>query len=207
MRSITLIALLFVSIAFSQKKSKMEWGFFGKKTVAQRNATFPFKDAKKVVLVAYPSPNGVYVDENRDAHPGLSESFKNDPHNYITIVKLPKGAKYYVTESATLPQSEIDKLSNVLLNYTVKTPSDMVEPINCHYEPSNAILFLDKDEKVISYIEIYFECEQFYQFPQTTIPYFDVLCLWDGHEKMVGLIKDIFKNAGIKRGVEEIKFK
>lgn len=62
-RDVTLLVLLFSLNCFSQN-SKIKWGLYGKKTVEERRVTFPFNETKKVLLVAFPSPNQSVVDED-----------------------------------------------------------------------------------------------------------------------------------------------
>lgn len=47
---------------FSQN-SKIKWGLYGKKTTEELRATFPFNESKKVLLIAFLSPNTIIVDE------------------------------------------------------------------------------------------------------------------------------------------------
>ena len=48
-----LLFFLFLGLSSYSQSSKIKWGLYGKKTVEERRATFPFSEAKKVVLVAF----------------------------------------------------------------------------------------------------------------------------------------------------------
>ena len=61
-----LLFFLFLGLSSYSQSSKIKWGLYGKKTVEERRATFPFSEAKKVVLVAFPSPYAVFEDEEDD---------------------------------------------------------------------------------------------------------------------------------------------
>lgn len=63
------ILLLFVflhDISYSQDKSNVECGFFGTKTVEERNSIFPFSEAEKILLISYPNAE-VYELSKRDS--------------------------------------------------------------------------------------------------------------------------------------------
>jgi hypothetical protein len=62
------------------------------------------------------------------------------------------------------------------------------------YEPRNAILFLDKDKKVIAYIELCFDCSQ-YLVREGKIK------IGEFCDEKFERIKDIFKRSGITYGL------
>lgn len=190
---------------FSQN-SKIKWGLYGKKTVEERRATFPFSDAKKVVLVAFPSPNMNVVNDK------TGEELKVDSINlirwnvkFIKSFELPaRKSKYYATEIVELNQNQIDSLSHILINYKLKKdklPKEyVIFGIGC-YTPRNAILFLDANDKILSYVEICFECHRFIQMPKETIININLFSMLQESFKMIDLIKDFMKINGIKYGV------
>jgi len=192
---------------FSQN-SKIKWGLYGKKTVEERRATFPFSEAKKVLLVAFPSPNMNVVNDE------TGEELKVDSINlirwnvkFIKSFELPeRKSKYYATEIVELNQNQIDSLSHILINYKLKKDKLPDEysffGIGC-YTPRNAILFLDDNDKVLSYIEICFECHQFYQMPKETIININLFSQLEESFKMIDLVKDFMKANGLKYGVLE----
>jgi hypothetical protein len=190
---------------FSQN-SKIKWGLYGKKTVEERRATFPFSDAKKVLLVAFPDPNMNVV--NRDS----GETFKIDSLNlirwnikFIKSFELPQSEKkYFATEIVELNQNQIDSLSHILLNYKFKKNKiSNFTLMPTSFYPKNAILFLDSNNKVFSYIELCSGGFQFTQLPVQTIPYFNIFGQMRESWKMIDLIRDFFKANGITQGFLE----
>ncbi len=178
---------------------------YGKKTVEERRATFPFSDAKKVLLVAFPDPNMNVVNGD------TGETFKIDSLNlirwnikFIKSFELPaRKSKYYATEIVELNQDKIDSLSHILINYKLKKDKFKEHAIfasGC-YTPRNAILFLDANDKILSYIEICFECHRFIQMPKETIINFNLFSVLEESFKMIDLVKDFMKINGIKYGI------
>jgi len=191
---------------FSQNP-KIKWGLYGKKTVEERRATFPFSDAKKVLLVSFPNPINSIVEVDGVLITNDSLKLINMHFNIIKSFELPERKnRYYATEIVQLNQNQIDSLSNILINYKLKKdklPKEyVVFGIGC-YTPRNAILFLDDNDKVLSYIEICFECQKFYQNPKETIVNFNLFSMLEESFKMIDLIKDFMKINGIKYGVLE----
>lgn len=190
---------------FSQNP-KIKWGLYGKKTVEERRATFPFSDAKKVLLVAFPDPNMSVVNVE------TGEELKVDSINlirwnvkFIKSFELPeKDYKYYATEIVELNQNQIDSLSHILLNYKFKKNkiSNFILMPTSFY-PKNAILFLNSNNKVFSYIELCSGGFQFTQLPEQTIPYFNIFGQMRESWKMIDLIRDFFKANGITQGFSE----
>ncbi|WP_298307988.1 hypothetical protein [Flavobacterium sp.] len=190
---------------FSQN-SKIKWGLYGKKTVEERRATFPCSDAKKVLLIAFPDPNMNVVNGD------TGETFKIDSLNlirwnikFIKSFELPQSEKkYFATEIVELNQNQIDSLSHILLNYKFKKNklSELILTPTSSY-PKNAILFLNSNNKVFSYIELCSEGYQFCQMPEETITYFNVFSYYKESWKMIDLIRDFFKANGITQGFSE----
>lgn len=190
---------------FSQN-SKIKWGLYGKKTVEERRATFPFSDAKKVLLVAFPDPNRSVVNDE------TGEELKVDSINlirwnvkFIKSFELPQSEKkYFATEIVELNQNQIDSLSHILLNYKFKKNKiSNFTLMPTSFYPKNAILFLDSNNKVFSYIELCSGGFQFTQLPEQTIPYFNIFGQMRESWKMIDLIRDFFKANGITQGFLE----
>jgi hypothetical protein len=94
-------------------------------------------------------------------------------------------------EVKTLDKSMADKLLDILVNYD--NGDNGLEIAMC-YEPRNGIVFLDRSEKVLGYIEICFDCQQLKIEPKT-LPVAS-FC----NEKM-DVIQGIFIKTGITYGV------
>lgn len=163
-----LIFIIFLfNISFSQNKSNVECGFFGKKTVEERNSIFPFSEAKKVLLISYPNAEEYHL--KRKDSVGLSEYGYKIEKEFIFHDSL--NVKLYdATKIVELKNKTINELSNLMFNYDYKIKANdtllTISVVDC-YTPRNAILFLDKNEKVVSVLEICFECIQYYLFPKS----------------------------------------
>jgi hypothetical protein len=98
----------------------------------------------------------------------------------------------------------MDSLSQILLNNKFKKnklSKFRLTPTSSY--PKNAILFLNLNNKVFSYIELCSEGYQFSQMPNETIPYFNIFSYYRESWKMMDLIRDFFKSNGIKEGFVE----
>lgn len=201
---LSIFLLLFGFNCYSQN-SKIKWGLYGKKTVDERRATFPFNEAKKVLLISFPDPN-MYV-ENATGERLIVDSLNLIRWNYkfIKSFELPERKyKYFAREIVELNQNQIDALSKILLNYKFKNnklSNLRLTPTSSY--PKNAILFLNSNKKVFSYIELCSEGYQFSQIPYETIPYFNVFSYYRESWKMMDLIRDFFKSSGINEGFVE----
>lgn len=102
-------------------------------------------------------------------------------------------------ETKTLSHQEEEELIDILYNYNYdpKVNRDsIIGEINICYEPRNAILFRNKKNKIITYLEICFECLQ-YRKPKR-------LKIGDFCQEKFDLLKDHFKRVGIKFGTIEL---
>lgn len=201
-----LILFLFLGLNCYSQSSKIKWGLYGKKSVEERRATFPFSEAKKVVLVAFPSPYTVFEDEEDGMLKKDSVDIVGWGLNVVKTFKLPeRETKYIAIEMIELNQNQIDSLSHILINYKLKNdklPETYTVYASGCYEPRNAILFLDSNNTVISYFEICFECHEFSQLPMDkTIINMNTISNLPEAKKMLDLIKDFMKKCGIEYGV------
>lgn len=178
MRNHILLELFLLNLtnSFCQRKSNVKCGFFGNKTVEQRNATFPFNESKKIVLISYPNEesfmilgeDGNYSTPQNDSLGFSKAGFKIEKEFSFQINDtLPKSV-YDATKIVELNQIEIDEFSNWLINYDYqlvrKNKPVSISLANC-YTPRNAVVFLNNDNKVISILEICFECGHYYLLP------------------------------------------
>ena len=172
----------------------------------ERRATFPFSEAKKVLLISFPDPNmSVQNIETGEDLKVDSLNLIRWKYKFIKSFELPESKrKYFATEIVDLSQNQIDNLSQILLNYKFKKNklSNLALTPTSSY-PKNAILFLNSNNKVFSYIGFCSEGYQFSQMPNETIPYFNVFSYYRESWKMIDLIRDFFKSNGIKEGFEE----
>jgi hypothetical protein len=116
----------------------MPCSHFGKLTLKQRLALYPFNKAKSVMLVSFTdtTPYDSY-DKKRKRIPPLKT----------------------VENKITLNAAAIDKLSDLLFNVGYDTNDMFVsELIECR-NLKNAIVFLDGKDEPFEYIGVYFGCD------------------------------------------------
>ncbi|MBC7849660.1 MAG: hypothetical protein H7Y31_07985 [Chitinophagaceae bacterium] len=97
-------------------------------------------------------------------------------------------------ESVTLNETLRVKLEDVLLNY-ISRPGVKYGEVYACYEPRNAILFFDKSENIIGYIELCFDCYGLKIEPGTI--FLGMFCSTTYNE-----MKKIFIEAGITYGMK-----
>ncbi|CAM3548390.1 hypothetical protein FLGE108171_02545 [Flavobacterium gelidilacus] len=109
-----LLVLFLHNISYSQDKSNVECGFFGTKTVEERNSIFPFNKTEKVLLISYPNTE-VYQLSRKDSV-GLTEYGYKIEKEFIFHDSL-KVKLYDATKVVKLNDKAINGLSNILFNY------------------------------------------------------------------------------------------
>lgn len=150
-----LIIIFLFQYSYAQKQN---CGWFGTTKSIERLKQFPFNRAKRIVLVSYPA--SIDLQYKNQVTPvylkTLNVSFGNSAN------------EYKITEEKEIQGKDVDDLSNLLINYTLRKgyKSNIYESINC-YSPRNGVVFYDKNEKIICFLEICFECMQYYITPQT----------------------------------------
>lgn len=107
---------------FSQQEDKVEFGWYGKKTIAERNQIFPFNTAKKVVYISfYGTEFGLneYLDDK-------GKVIRNDSLLQIHLSKLAvktfhlkNNEKYFAKEFVELNIDQINNLSNLVFNFKI----------------------------------------------------------------------------------------
>ena len=204
MNKILLLFLFCSNFLFSQYQDDVECGWYGKKTIEERNQIFPFNTAKKVVYISfYGTELGFdeYLDDNGKL---IKTDSLLDIHLTklaVKVFQLKNNKKYYAKEFVELNQKQIDNLSNLAFNFKITYASEiyMLYSTSC-YTPRNAILFLDSDEKVIAHTEICFECNKY---NSDWSDAFDSLVGVEACDDVFKILKHFFKNTGIKYGITE----
>jgi hypothetical protein len=64
-------------------------------------------------------------------------------------------------EIITINNPQIDSLTDIICNYGYKGIFYSFKENTCLYNPKNAILFLDKNEKTFAFIELCFKCGEY----------------------------------------------
>jgi len=141
----------------------------GKLTKTERKQIFPFSDADNVKIISFSSQLG-------------KTPIVND-----TIISTK------TTEAILLSEVQKDNLSDILYNYNYSKNTNLISEttLGCYF-PRHAIVFFDKSDKVISFIEICLECRQVVsELPKESI---GVFC-----EGKYDLLKKFFLSIGIKQ--------
>ena len=143
------------NVSFSEAKCELTNTY----SDAERRQMFPFNKTKRVLAIAYQNY------EFKDAHNAENTAIENqkeycDRANVLRkwVVDAQKGQTYCAIEEIELNSTQIDSLSNMLLNYTASVGSSF-SVVGC-YTPRHAFLFLDNEGKIIAWIEICFQCSQ-----------------------------------------------
>ena len=100
-----------------------------------------------------------------------------------------------LSEIKALTILQVEKLTDILYNYGFGGTIYSMTESNC-YNPRNAILFLDSTGKVFEFIEICFECRR-------TVTSSEKVHFGDMCDQKLDMIRDFFKNIGIKYGIKE----
>ncbi|MES2279475.1 MAG: hypothetical protein V4592_25810 [Bacteroidota bacterium] len=126
----------------------------------QRRAFYPFNVAKNIRLISYESmrPYAAIRIENMAV---------DEPGDIISGVKPGEFVVDYsqVKEFIDLSKTSIDALTDILYNVgftPIKCNIYNANPGYSCYEPRNAILFTDKNGKVVQYMEFCFACQRYY---------------------------------------------
>lgn len=205
-RQIILILLLELSLsAWGQKKNseekppqpltKKEWIVEEKnhhcikktpKSFSVRLKNYPFNLATQIQFVSFKKIDDSIKFRQRITYDSLPR--QNDTICYSTL-----------TEVKSLTFLQVDRLTDILYNYTYSGIIRIMEGMGCYY-PKNAILFLDKAGKVFEYIEICFECD----WSETSS---EKILLRDMCDEKMVMLKNLFKEVGIELGVTKgLKF-
>jgi hypothetical protein len=155
--------------------------------LTKRLKLYPFNNTNKIQLVSFKSSlDSSFGEYYKDSLPR-----KNDTICYSKLYEI-----------KTLENSQLDPLTDIIYNYGFKFKYKgkrnvyfIGSVLQC-YNPRNAILFLDKDNKVFEFIEICFECEK----KRTSS---DKVSLGVECNQKLQLVKKVFKDNGIKYGVTE----
>ncbi|MCD8740889.1 hypothetical protein LT679_09780 [Mucilaginibacter roseus] len=168
MRS-TLLLLLIAFYCSAQDKlhkvtpsqSEQYCVYVGKHDAANRKSFYPFNKSVKIELIGFlDEVQWTNLIKTADSARNLKKEMyiKLDDKSY----RLNKGRLMATT---VLSHHKIDELTDILYNYkyppmqSSKGSILIDEPVGC-YNPRNAIVFKDLNNKIIEYIEICFECSK-----------------------------------------------
>jgi len=140
----------------------------GKLTDSERKTIFPFNKAFRIDVISFDSILG-------------KTPIDNDTIRYSKT-----------KETVTLSTTNVNKLTDILYNYNYskETNSFVIRTAACYY-PRHAIVFLNKSNKIITFIEICFECRRV----KTSLNKENIGQFCEGK---YDLIKEFFISIGIK---------
>ena len=198
-----------------QEKGRYKCELTNQYSTEQRRDMYPFNKAATVLFIAYKNheiPSDVYktvfdTTYTSDRKPLISEKriiISYDPCTSSRVIKdwellKEDGEKerYCAIESIKLNQTQIDSLSNILLNHQISTKGKVYAIQLGYYFPRNAIIFLDKAEHPLGFIEICFECGQMHG--STTV--LEVMAQTDLCLIKLSRMEELFKSVGIHYGI------
>lgn len=121
-----------------QYGSRMPCTHFGKLSLKQRLARYPFNKAKSVMLTSFKDASNLHPDYDRDKKSILSLS--------------------NIEDKKVLTAADIDELTDLLFNVGYDTDNLIKTMIPDCPELKNAIIFLDDKGQPFDYIGVYFGC-------------------------------------------------
>jgi len=147
----------------------------------QRLSHFPFSETSTVKLVSFKNKNiGIVGDELQEHIDSIK--LKEDKFNPLLY-----------NEVATLDSLKINKLTDIIYNYTYKKKPYSIRAATC-YMPRNAIFFIDNNNNIIAYIEICFGCDAYRASAKE-------INIGEYCNEKYEMIKSIFKDCKIEYGI------
>ena len=143
---------------------------------------FPFNLTSQIIFVSHKTKEGPVGRELRKYLNSLK--IGQDTINEKEFLELKK-----------INLNQIEKLTDIIFNYGFKSKYHSIKDAKC-YDPRNAILFLNKENEIIAFIEICFGCDHL-RTSDVKID-FGEYC-----KQKFDLIKKIFAESGIKFGIIE----
>ncbi|WP_124587295.1 hypothetical protein [Pedobacter sp. KBW06] len=175
------------TLAYWERNYKAEFSdcsFTNKYTPQQRLAMYPFSKATKVWAVSY-KYRGIDTDEHNDLNnfPGRGLYVRDGVLDTTTLIEIKK-----------LKTQQIAELTDLIFNTGYKTKWKVhIEEFGKCFEPRNALIFLNSEDKVIDYLEICFECKQNHS--KSELFDIGILC-----NQKYELFSSYFKSIGVSYG-------
>ncbi|WP_107830808.1 hypothetical protein ABZR88_07895 [Mucilaginibacter yixingensis] len=167
-----------------------------KYSLAQRLNKYPFNKAVKILAVSYPlvvPPHEIWKTM-ADGSKILAKDTTNRKEGLI--IAHDTLDRSTLIETKEINQSQINGLTELIYNTNWRNPSFPyhVEGHGGCYDPRNAVVFIDKDGKVIDYIQICFHCMESHSMNDDRLS-IGTLC-----NQKYDLMKKWFINLGITYG-------
>lgn len=195
-KCIPFILMLFSISSFAQKKlskqdielNKLNCKKVEKYSADARLKLYPYNIASQVMLISF-DDGGVGKIQGEEF-----QKFLDDNLNKVLDASLLS----QITEKEILSKAETTELTNIIYNYTFTKPPTILSIANC-YMPSNAILFLDKNNKLLGFIELCFLCNRYRESSKK-------ITMADDCSQKIDMLKTFFLKKGIKYGTTEKKY-
>jgi len=160
---------------------------------ASRIKHYPFNLSAQIQLISFDglvkiTDNGEFSFSEGEEQIRDNGLLSDEPD---TIQRIPVGMK----EIRTMTLAQIDTLTDILYNYG-QGGNIWIRSVSGCYIPRNAILFRDNNGKVIAFIEICFRCGN-------TRESSDKISLGERCEKKLDMLKALFRQVGIKYGLDK----
>ena len=152
----SLLFSLFVLEVFSQannmpsgKPQKIESTKYSFKT---RLTFYPFNQSGKIMLVSF--------DKQVDTSHSLKTTYYRPPEYIYTLPIQNDTIRFSkLVQKVSLNINQLDTLSDILYNTCFRWTIREEKKTDC-YIPHNAIIFFDKNDNLLEYIEICFDCQR-----------------------------------------------
>ncbi|MFY0483296.1 hypothetical protein ACI6PS_11890 [Flavobacterium sp. PLA-1-15] len=148
---------------------------------------YPFNKASKIQIVSFVYENTIILDDKGEGIESIQRDSLPRKGNWLDYENL--------KEYKDLELPSIKLLTDVLYNYNYDRKKGLVNTMASCYMPRNAIVFLDKEDSIIEFLEICFDCSQVKVFKKDN---FGEFC-----QGKLDLIKNFFLMHGIKYGIKE----
>ena len=158
-----------------------------KYSLKQRLKHYPFNKAAKIVAVSYMAEMSFSMSQHMVKD--TSELFTKQRLSGLHFRKNGMLDSTTLIEAKTLNKSQINQLTNIIYNISNSKPS--VSPgTKCAPYYRNALIYIDKNDKIFDYMEICFECGQTYSKSGR-------LYLGDDCNQKYNIVKKFLKSVGI----------
>ncbi|WP_300670346.1 hypothetical protein [Soonwooa sp.] len=193
---IPFVLVLLSASSFAQKKlskqdielNKLDCKKVQKFSEESRLKLFPYNIADQVMLISFDDA-GVGKMQGTEL-----QKFLDDNLNKV----LDDSQLSRITEKQILSKAQTSELTNIIYNYTFTKPPTIMPVAKC-YMPSNAILYLDKNNKLLGFMELCFLCERYRESNEK-------ITIGDDCTQKMDMLKAFFQKSGIIYGTVEKRY-
>ena len=143
---------------------------------------FPYNKTESIKLVSFKYEYPKITPDTGDIEVPVYQPKIPKTNGTVDLTKM--------FETKRLDRKQADRLLDILVNYDNE---DREREVAFCYTPRNGIIFLDKTDKVIGFVEICFECLRYRVEPST-------LVVTNFCSEKFEALKRIFKESGVKYG-------